>query len=483
MTHGHDGGTGAPPTERAPGPEHAPGPERVPGPARAPRQRALLAAVVAAVLALSTAIYVGVAADDGTVDRAARGGGHAPPGAAAPASTGTWVGAWSASPAAAEPGTRAAGLAGRSVRNVVHAGVGGTSARITLSNLYGATPLTVSHATIALSDGTGTAAAAAGTMRRLTFSGNTRVVVPAGAQIISDAVRLTVPYGSDVLVTTYSPTASGPVTYHPHARQTSYLAPGDLTEDTTGRLAGGTAGGAWTETPYWRYLSALDLLSNEAEGTVVVLGDSITDGATSTADTNRRWTDVLGTRLRTAVADGRDVPRYSVVNQGISGNRVLTDGTGSPADNPSGLTRFPRDVLGRTNVRAVVVDLGVNDILRTPGTVDAGSVLAGLRSLVDQAHARGVRVTGATLMPFGGHRGYSDSREAVRQEINAEIRAGRVFDAVADFDKALRDPYDPRRLRADYDCGDHLHPSDRGYARMAAAFDLDDLKGAAPAQL
>ncbi len=200
-------------------------------------------------------------------------------------------------------------------------------------------------------------------------------------------------------------------------------------------------------------------------------------------DANRRWTDVLAARLRTAVADGRDVPRYSVVNQGISGNRVLLGGRGRPADNPAGVDRFSRDVLGRPGVKAVVIVLGVNDILRHPGTIAPDTVLDGLRDMVEQAHARGLKVIGATVMPFGGHRGYTDAREAVRQEINAEIRAGRVFDAVVDFDKELRDPYDPRRLRDVYDCGDHLHPSDRGYARMAEVFDLDLLEGAAPAQL
>ncbi|MEU1052275.1 SGNH/GDSL hydrolase family protein [Streptomyces sp. NPDC005876] len=455
MTAGHDRGAGRPP---------------------ATQYRALLAAVLAAVLALSVGIYVGAAADDGTADRAARADGGHPRGEAAPASTGTWVGAWSASPAAAEPGTETTGLAGRSVRNVVHAGTGGTSARITLSNLYGRTPLTVTHASLALAGRTGTAAAAPGTMRELAFAGSHRVVVPAGGQVTSDPVRLTVPYGADVLVTTYSPTRSGPVTHHPRARQTSFLATGDRTEDTTG--------GPYTErTPYWRYLTALDVLSDEAEGTVVVLGDSITDGATSTENANRRWTDVLAARLRSAAEAGRDVPRYSVVNQGISGNRVLTGGRGRPADNPSGRDRFSRDVLDRTGVRAVIIDLGVNDILRHRALADPDAVLDGLRALVDRAHSRGLKVTGATLMPFGGHRGYSAAREAVRQRINAEIRAGRVFDAVADFDRTLRDPYDPRKLRADYDCGDHLHPSDKGYARMAGTVDLGGLRGAAPARL
>ncbi|GGL71640.1 SGNH hydrolase [Streptomyces fumigatiscleroticus] len=438
---------------------------------------ALLTAIVALIVIVSAAIYASVAATSGggTASGTSGKGGRSHNGAA-PASTGTWVGTWSASPVRGEPGTETTGMAGRSVRNVVHTSVGGTSARITLSNLYGQSPLTITHASLALAAGTGGPAAVPETMRRLTFGGSRTVVVPAGEQVVSDAVRIAVPHDSDVLVTTYSPTASGPVTYHPHARQISYAADGDLAADTTGA--------AYTRrSEYWRYLTALDVLSNEAEGTVVAIGDSLTDGSTSTVNANARWTDVLADRLREAVQDGRDVPRYSVVNQGIGGNQVLADGSGRPAGNPSGLNRFSRDVLGRTGVKAVVVDLGINDILRDPTLADPHRIVRGLRTLTDWAHARGLHVVGATLMPFKGHRGYTPARETVRQVINAEIRHGDVYDAVVDFDEALRDPYDPRRFRSDYDSGDHLHPSDKGYARMAEEFDLDDLKGSAPARL
>ncbi|MFF5155508.1 SGNH/GDSL hydrolase family protein [Streptomyces sp. NPDC000348] len=455
MTRGRDGGAGAPPA----------------------KQRALLSAVVAAVLAVSAALYAGVGVDAGLRERDTLAGGRgAPDNPVAPVSAGTWVASWATSPAGGEPGTGTAGLAGRSVRNVVHTSVGGTSARVTLSNLYGRSPLTLTHASIAVSADPDTAAALAETVRPLTFAGSPTVVVPAGGQVMSDVVRIAVPHDGDVLITTYSPTASGPVTYHPHARQISYVADGEQTMDATGTAYTGRS-------KVWRYVTALDVLSNEADGTVVVLGDSLTDGITSTTGANNRWPDVLSDRLREAVGAGRDVPRYSVVNEGISGNRILTDGPGRPAANPSGLNRFERDVLGRTNVKAVVVVLGVNDILRHPGTADPETIVAGLEALVERAHARGLKVVGATLMPFGGHRGYTDAREEVRQEINAEVRAGRVFDAVVDFDAALRDPYDPRRFRAEYDSGDHLHPSDRGYTRMAEAFDPDDLKGGVPARL
>ncbi|MEV5454901.1 SGNH/GDSL hydrolase family protein [Streptomyces sp. NPDC052535] len=451
MTPGRDGGAGAPPT----------------------KHRALLAAIVTLIVAISAAIYAGASADVGTGDHALQAGGRLPRGQAAPASTGVWVGAWATAPAAAEPGTETTGMAGRSVRNVVHTSVGGTSARITLSNLYGQSPLTVTHASIALAAGPDTAAAVGDTMRRLTFGGSARVIIPAGGRVMSDVARIAIPYGANVLVTTYSPIPSGPVTYHPMARQTSYLADGDRTADVTGVAY-------TTPTPYWRYLTALDVLSHEADGTVVAFGDSITDGLGADVDANHRWTDVLAERLHDAAGDGRDTPRYSVVNEGISGNRLLTGRTGRPADNPSGLSRFERDVLDRTGVKVVVVLLGVNDILHSPELADRDGILTGLRTLVDRAHDRGLRVVGGTILPFGGYGGHTDARETMRQQINEEIRSGRVFDAVVDFDKALRDPYDPRRMRSDYDSGDHLHPGDKGYARMGQVLDLDTLKGAAP---
>ncbi|MCM1970834.1 SGNH/GDSL hydrolase family protein [Streptomyces sp. G1] len=440
------------------------------------RHRALLSAVVALIVGLSAAIYVTVGADSGSSRGTALAKGNSPRNQAAPVSTGTWVGTWSASPGAAEPGTEVEGMAGRSVRNVVHTSVGGTSARVTLSNLYGQSPLTITHASLAVASGSDTAQALTDTMRRLTFGGDTTVVIPPGGQVLSDAVRVAVPADADVLVTTYSPTPSGPVTYHRHARQTSYVAQGDRTEDATGT--------AYTEkVGVWRYLTALDVLSKDADGTVVVLGDSLTDGITSTSGANRRWTDGLVRRLRAAQAAGEDVPRYGVANQGISGNRILTGGLGRPADNPSGLDRFGRDVLDRTNVKVVIIVLGINDILRDPQLADPDRVVGGLRTMVGQAHARGLKVIGATLMPFGGHPGYTDARESVRQQINSRIRSGEVFDAVVDFDKALRDPYNPRKLRPEYDSGDHLHMSDRGYERMAETVDLKSLKGSAPARL
>ncbi|MFH8485487.1 SGNH/GDSL hydrolase family protein [Streptomyces longisporoflavus] len=432
---------------------------------------ALLAAVLAVIVVISAAIYLGVATDDGSQDTISAGP-RGPRNSAAPASAGTWVGSWAASPAAAEPNTHRNGFAGKSIRNVVHTSVGGNSARITLSNLYGQQPLSITHASIAVAVGPNNPAAAPGTLRRLNFNGNTSVVIPAGQQVMSDAVRLRVPQASDLLVTTYSPTPSGPVTFHPHARQVSYVAEGDRTEDPN-------AAAYNQQSTSWRYLTAVDVLSNEADGTVVVFGDSLTDGISSTMGANARWTDTLATRLR----EESGGPRYGVVNAGISGNRVLSDGNGSPADNPSGLSRFDRDVLDRSGVKAVVVALGVNDILRNPHQNDPDRIVEGLRELTRQAHTRGLRVVGATLMPFGGHRGYEPALENVRQSVNEQIRDGKVFDEFVDFDRALRDPYDPRKLRGQYDSGDHLHPSDEGYRKMAETFNLTSLRGSAAAEL
>ncbi|WP_405652860.1 MULTISPECIES: SGNH/GDSL hydrolase family protein [unclassified Streptomyces] len=433
---------------------------------------ALLAALAALVVVISAAIYLGVSgAYDGSNSTVSAGPRH-PQNSAAPASTGTWSGSWSASPAGGEPGTETDGLAGRSVRNVVHTSIGGTSARITFSNLYGQQPLSITHASVAVAAAPNSPAAAAGTLRRLTFAGNTSIVIPAGSQAMSDAVRLHVPHDADMLVTSYSPTPSGPVTFHPQARQMSYVAQGDRAEDATGA--------AYTEqTPYWRYVTALDVLSNESDGTVVVIGDSLTDGVTSTVGANHRWTDVLAARLR----DENGAARYGVVNQGISGNRILSDGLGRPANNPSGLSRFDRDVLDRSGVKAVVIALGINDILRNPHQNDPDKIVEGLRELTRQAHTRGLRVVGATLMPFQGHRGYEPRLDIVRQSVNAQIRSGKVFDEFVDFDKALRDPYNPRMLLPGYDSGDHLHPSDSGFRRMADTFNLTTLKGSTPAEL
>ncbi len=298
------------------------------------------------------------------------------------------------------------------------------------------------------------------------------MTIPVGGHVTSDPVRLNVPAAADLLVTTYSPEPSGPVTYHPWARQTNFVADGDRTEDV--------AGAAYDRlSPYWRYLTGVDVWSDDVQGAVAVIGDSITDGITSSPGANRRWTDFLAERLRTE----RDAPHYSVLNSGISGNRILVDGARfSPNNGPSALHRMHR-VLTHAGVKAVIIELGINDILKRPHQTDPQAILAGLRQLTQLAHQQGIRVVGGTLMPAVGHAGWNARLEAVRRGVNQEIRSGTVFDAVVDFDAALRDPSHPGRLRKTYDSGGHLHPSDNGYRAMAQAVDLELLKGSVAAKL
>ncbi|MER5492958.1 GDSL-type esterase/lipase family protein [Streptomyces sp. NPDC002490] len=453
--------------------------------ARAPRPRrgALPAAALGLVLLVGTGVWVGASPG---ADEAPAGPPRAlagPRTTTVPAERGTdadsaalgrWVTTWAAAPVGPEPRATAPDgeVTDRTVRNVVHTSVGGTGARVTLSHRYGTAPLHLAHATLALAAGPGSPSAVPGTVRRLTFAGRTGVRVPPGGQVVSDPVALPVPADTDLLITTYAPASGGPATYHPRARQTSYLARGDH--------AAAVGGAAYTErTPGWRQVVALDVRGGGARGTLVAFGDSLTDGVSATPGANRRWPDVLADRLRTQGG----APRYGVANLGISGNRLLTGGPGRPAANPSGLRRFPADVLDRSGVRVVVIALGINDILRTPHTTDPTRITEGLRTLTRHAHAHGLRVVGATLMPFHGHRGHRPELEEVRRAVNAGIRAGGVFDAVADFDRAVRDPYHPEALHPHYDSGDHLHPNDAGYHRMAEAVDLGALRAAAPARL
>ncbi|MFI0979651.1 SGNH/GDSL hydrolase family protein [Streptomyces sp. NPDC021093] len=433
---------------------------------------ALLAGLAAVVVLISCGIFAltGLMTGDAP-PRGAREGGDAKNGRTdgarhgngtglRPAGAGQWIGTWSASPVGPEPRTRR-GLPGRSVRNVVHTSIGGTSARITLSNRFGNKPLVVSHASIAVAAASGAPAAEPGTMRPVTFRGKPSVTIPAGGSFVGDRTAIKVPYDGELLVTVYSAAPSGSVTYHPHARQTGYAAVGDHTEDPSG-------GAYRSRTNNYRYLTGVEVLNPDANGAVVLFGDSITDGIASTTDANRRYPDVLSDRLRAEPG----APHYGVLNQGISGNRLLSDGRG-----PSGLSRFAADAADRPGVRVVVVLLGINDIIAPPHEMDPGRIVSGLRELVRQGHARQQRVVGGTLLPFGGHSSWTPEREAVRDAVNEEIRAGRVFDGVVDFDRAVRDPFAPTRMLAVYDSGDHLHPGDEGYRRMGQWMDLRVLRG------
>jgi lysophospholipase L1-like esterase len=389
----------------------------------------------------------------------------APPGASA---TGVrWVGGWAASAqpphTGFEPHWALGGFAGQSVRQVVRVTAGGPLLRIRLSTVHSG-PLSLAGATIARTAEGG--AVLPGSVRRLTFDHRPGVEVPAGREVASDAAALPVGPLDEVAVTLYFATPTGPATFHSGATATSYRAEGDHLADTSAA--------AFTETSHsWYFLTGVDVLDRSPRrDTVVAFGDSITDGAGSTLDADNRYPDELAERLR---------GRYGVLNEGIGGNRVLSDST---CFGEAAATRFARDVLSRPDVRSVVVLEGINDIISSDfdfecfnpnPQVTAADLIAGHRSLIRQAHARGVRAIGGTLTPVKGFALYGERIEAVRTELNTWIRTSGEYDAVVDFDRALADPADPAKLLAAYDSGDHVHPNDAGYHAMAAALDLRTL--------
>jgi lysophospholipase L1-like esterase len=369
-----------------------------------------------------------------------------------------WTGTW----AAAASGT-ALPLPGASIRNVVHTSVGGTAARVRLSNRLGIRPLRLRSVTLALQEHGyfPRPDAMPGTMRQVLFDGGPTAVVPAGREIVSDPVRLDVPGDSNLLVTVHTPLYDGPATYHRIAKQTNFLAHGvDHSADV--------GGAAYTSTVRsWYYVTGVDVRTARAVGSVVAIGDSLTDGVGTTPDSNSRWPD----RLADRIADLPPRHRLGVLNAGISGNRILNDLSG-----PSALERFDADVLRRSGVRTVIVLEGINDVMTDSAGEDGIKAFKkAYRTLAERAHAKGIRVIGATLTPYRGHLAYTPGREALRRQINRFIRKDAPFDAVVDFDAAVRDPKQPDRIRTAFDPGDHLHFNDAGMKALARAVDLKEL--------
>ncbi|MEU5696635.1 SGNH/GDSL hydrolase family protein [Actinosynnema sp. NPDC020468] len=390
-------------------------------------------------------------------------------GAAAPATAQpgrVWSATWGASPQAPTdllgPSWAVGGFENQTVRQVVRVSRGGAVARVRFSNLAGTAPLRITGATVARSTG----GAAVASVRQLTFGGRTEAVVPAGRDLASDPVVLPVEPLGKVAVTLYFAGKSGPATGHGFANATSYRASGDHRADPSAT--------AFTDTSQsWYYLSGVEVLDlPPRRNTVVAFGDSITEGAYSTVDGDNRYPDQLAERGR---------GRFGVVNAGIGGNRLLS---GSPCFGEPGVDRFARDVLAQPDVRTVVVLEGVNDIGASAWAnecfpagrpVTAADLIAGHRKLIAAARAKGVRIVGATVLPFKGAMYFTEEGEAVRDALNTWIRTSGEYDAVVDFDRVTADPADPDALRPAYDCGDRLHPNDAGYQAMADAVDLSAL--------
>ena len=339
---------------------------------------------------------------------------------------------------------------------------GGHQVRVRVSNAFGAMPLQVGAASIGVQKQG--AATVAGTLRTVRFSGRTTTLIPAGGEALSDPVRLDVKALQRLAVSVYLPRATGPATQHNNSRETNYLA--------SGNQAGSAQGSAFgTKIGCWMFASGVDVRPDrDVRGTVVALGDSITDGDHSSIDADQRYPDHLARRL--AAVHG---PTLSVSNAGIGGNELLRNRV--PAlFGVSALARLPRDVLIQAGAREVILLEGINDIGAESAT--ATQLIQADQLIIAQAHAAGLPIYGATLVPFGGSNAQyggnygTTAGERQRQALNHWIRTSGAFDAVFDFDRALRDPSDPTRLLPAYDSGDHLHPSDAGYRAMAAAIDL-----------
>ena len=367
---------------------------------------------------------------------------------------------------AAPAGTQPAPLSlnNQTLREIVHVSIGGSRARVVLGNEFGTAPLTIGAAAIALRDKD--AKIVAGSNRALAFSGRPAVTIPAGASMLSDPVDENVPPMGDLAIDLYLPDQmtpiTSPLTVHAGASQTNYVS-------STGNFAGSADLPVLTTTPSWYLLERVEVTAPPETGAIVTFGDSITDGARSTTNTNNRWPDHLARRLLARPG----AAKLAILNTGIGGNRLLSDSIANFGINA--LARFDRDVLAEPGAMYVVVLEGINDIgnARANPSPSAADLIAAHQQMIDRAHAHGLKIYGATLTPFEGAAYYTPEGEAKRQAINNWIRTSKAYDGVIDFDSATRDPASPGKFLPLYDSGDHLHPNDAGYEAMGKSIDLN----------
>jgi lysophospholipase L1-like esterase len=383
-----------------------------------------------------------------------------------------WIGTWGASPAPqlANPASMLSEhllFENQTIREIVHTSVGGTSVRVRLSNAYGREPVTIGAAHIALRKSE--SAIAGGSDHPLTFGGRSSVFIPADATVLSDPIDMDVPALSDVAISLFLPKAAVGAGVHYSAQQTSYVGAGDMTAAQSISDP--------TKITSWVFLTGLDVSAPASGATVVAFGDSITDGARSTVDANRRWPNVLAERL----ASAKTGSPIGVLDEGIGGNRLLHDPAVNIRFGVNALARFDRDVLAQPGVRYVVVLEGINDIGH-PGesappdqTVTAEDIIAAYKQMIERAHGAGLKILGGTLTPFVGTtipNYFTPEKEVKRKAVNEWIRTSHAFDGVIDFEKAVRDPQNPDRMLPKYNGGDLLHPGDAGYQAMGEAIDL-----------
>jgi lysophospholipase L1-like esterase len=397
--------------------------------------------------------------------------------AAAPAQTSGapahWVGAWTTSPYDYDPWHTTPTLVDSTLREIVHTSLAGKALRIRFTNEFGKEPLHIDAATVAMSTGDPSApepgenaaetAIDSTSLHTLAFGGQPSIVIPPGASAVSDPVDMATPAFANLAISLYVPLQQVSVaTFHGSAQQDNFIEQGNHVDaprlDTPVKIAS------------WYFLSGVDVEPVQPHAAAVVAyGDSITDGAWVTENSNKRWPDDLAVRLHSNAATAD----LSVLNEGIGGNCVLIHCVG-----PNALARFDRDVLSLPGVKYVIVLESINDIgaLHNPNqpsyNLTAQDLEQGLSQIVARAHEHGIKVFGATLTPFKGAGYYTERGEQVRETLNSWIRTSGVFDGFVDFDKATRNPTDPLVYAPAYDSGDHLHPGDAGYAAMADSIPL-----------
>jgi lysophospholipase L1-like esterase len=354
-------------------------------------------------------------------------------------------------------------IANQTVRMILRTSIGGRRARVKLSNAFGSNPVTVGAAHI--DRRAADSSIVADSDRTLTFAGKASFTMMPGVVVVSDPVDIEVPALSDLAVSLYFPEDTGNPTTHATGLRPTYVS----TEgDFAGRAELPLAG--TTQQYYW--LSSVEVSAPAEASAIVAFGDSITDGARSTPDTNNAWPALLAARLKANKATAN----IGVVNEGIGGNRLLTDAAGLAG--VSALARLDRDVLSHPGVKWLMILEGINDIgtlgaATPPATpVTTESLIWALQQVIDRAHAHGIKVAGCTLTPYEGAGYARENGEVIRDAVNRWIRTSGAFDAVVDFEAATRDPNNPKRFRPEFDPGDHLHPNDAGYKAMADSIDL-----------
>jgi lysophospholipase L1-like esterase len=369
-----------------------------------------------------------------------------------------WVGVWTASMQAPfEDGISQKGFENQTIRMVLHPHVDGNKIRLRLSNIFSEEPLAIEEVHVAISQKG--SEIDPDTDQQVTFNGESTLSIPPGERKFSDSISLELSGDKALAVSLYVKEKSGPVTWHPISMQTTYISSGN---DVSKAVSS-----AFNEQENsWFWLDGVDTLADSSVKGIVVMGSSIANGNSSTVNKNRRWPDYLARRLKQKDSD------LTIMNAGISGNQLINS---LPDKGKNAYTRLERDVFNQSGVKAVILHQGLNDIRHYP-EYDADKIIERMKQIIDSTHDQGLTIYGGTLTPFKGSGMFTSKGENTRQEVNDWIRTSGEFDGVIDFDKALRDPDEPERYLQKYDSGDHLHPNDAGYKRMADTVDLSLFK-------